>query len=74
LNLRLTIIHPQGIAWQGQRRERLHKLRRAMIRSGWDRLAGMVEVDEIFIGGERSGQRGRGAPSDQAAKNTSLVD
>lgn len=39
----------------------LHKLRRAMVRPGRDRLAGMVEVDEIFIGGERSGKRGRGA-------------
>jgi transposase-like protein len=39
----------------------LHKLRRAMVRPGRDRLAGMVEVDEIFIGGVRSGKRGRGA-------------
>lgn len=39
----------------------LHKLRRAMVRTGRDRLAGTVEVDEIFIGGERSGKRGRGA-------------
>lgn len=33
----------------------------AMVRPGRDRLSGMVEVDEIFIGGERSGKRGRGA-------------
>lgn len=39
----------------------LHKLRRAMVRSGRDRLTGVVEVDEIFIGGEQSGKRGRGA-------------
>jgi transposase-like protein len=39
----------------------LHKLRRAMVRPGRDRLTGTVEVDEIFIGGERSGKRGRGA-------------
>ena len=39
----------------------LHKLRRAMVRPGRDRLAGTVEVDETFIGGERSGKRGRGA-------------
>ena len=32
-----------------------------MVRPGRDRLAGVVEVDEIFIGGERSGKRGRGA-------------
>lgn len=39
----------------------LHKLRRAMVRPGRDRLSGVVEVDEVFIGGERSGKRGRGA-------------
>lgn len=39
----------------------LHKLRRAMVRPTRDRLAGVVEVDEIFIGGERPGKRGRGA-------------
>jgi transposase-like protein len=39
----------------------LHKLRRAMVRPGRDRLSGEIEVDEIFIGGVRSGKRGRGA-------------
>jgi transposase-like protein len=39
----------------------LHKLRRAMVRPGRDRLTGRVQVDETFIGGERSGKRGRGA-------------
>ena len=39
----------------------LHKLRRAMVRPGRDRLSGVVEVDETYIGGERSGKRGRGA-------------
>ena len=39
----------------------LHKLRRAMVRPGRDRLGGVIEVDEIFIGGERPGKRGRGA-------------
>jgi len=39
----------------------LHKLRRAMVRPGRDRLKGEVEVDETFIGGGRSGKRGRGA-------------
>lgn len=39
----------------------LQKLRRAMVRPGRDRLSGVVEVDEIFIGGERAGKRGRGA-------------
>src|SRR5208337_3089212 len=41
--------------------EWLHKLRRAMVRPGRDRLSGVVEVDETFVGGERSGKRGRGA-------------
>lgn len=39
----------------------LHKLRRAMVRPGRDRLAGVVETDEIYVGGPRSGKRGRGA-------------
>lgn len=32
-----------------------------MIRPGRDRLTGVVEVDEVFIGGDRPGKRGRGA-------------
>lgn len=39
----------------------LHKLRRAMVRPGRDRLAGTIELDEIYIGGEKHGKRGRGA-------------
>jgi len=39
----------------------LHKLRRAMVRPGRDRLQGTVEVDETYWGGERPGKRGRGA-------------
>jgi transposase-like protein len=39
----------------------LHKLRRAMVRAGRDGLSGTVEIDEIYIGGERPGKRGRGA-------------
>ena len=38
-----------------------HKLRRAMVRPGRDRLCGTVEVDETYIGGRRPGKRGRGA-------------
>lgn len=39
----------------------LHKLRRAMVRPGRDRLSGTVEVDESYLGGPRPGKRGRGA-------------
>lgn len=41
--------------------EWLHKLRRAMVRPGRDRLSGTVEVDEIFIGAPQKGKEGRGA-------------
>jgi len=41
--------------------EWLHKLRRAMVRPGRDRLSGLVEMDETFIGGIHEGKRGRGA-------------
>jgi transposase-like protein len=39
----------------------LHRYRRAMVRPGRDRLAGVVEVDETFIGGVKPGRPGRGA-------------
>lgn len=39
----------------------LHKLRKAMVRPGRDRLSGSVQVDETYIGGPRPGKRGRGA-------------
>lgn len=35
----------------------LHKLRRAMVRPGRERLSGEVEVDETFIGGKESGKK-----------------
>ena len=41
--------------------EWLHRLRRAMVRSGRDPLSGTVEADESYVGGERPGKRGRGA-------------
>ena len=37
----------------------LHKLRRAMVRPGRDRLSGRVEVDEALVGGEEEGVHGR---------------
>jgi transposase-like protein len=47
----------------------LHKLRRAMVRPGRDRLSGRVQVDETFIGGVHAGDPGRGA----AGKSLVLV-
>jgi transposase-like protein/Zn ribbon nucleic-acid-binding protein len=39
----------------------LHKLRRAMVRPNRDKLKGIVEIDETYIGGyEEGGKRGRG--------------
>lgn len=46
----------------------LHKLRRAMVRPGRDRLAGAVEVDETYLGGLEEGKRGR-----QTAKKALIV-
>ena len=37
----------------------LHKMRRAMVRPGRDRLTGVVEVDETYWGSEEEGVRGR---------------
>ena len=39
----------------------LHKLRRAMVRPGRERLGGEVEVDETYVGGLAEGPRGRGS-------------
>lgn len=45
----------------------LHKLRRAMIRPDREKLSGVVEVDETYIGGKEPGMRGR------SVENKSIV-
>jgi len=37
----------------------LHKIRRAMVRPGRDRLAGRIQVDEAYLGGLEEGVRGK---------------
>jgi transposase-like protein len=37
----------------------LHKMRRAMIRPGREKLSGLVEVDETYVGGLEEGAHGR---------------
>jgi transposase-like protein len=39
----------------------LHRLRRAMVTPGRNKLIGNIEVDESYVGGKKSGKRGRGA-------------
>jgi len=39
----------------------LHKFRRLMVLNGRTKLKGVIEVDEVFLGGKKSGKRGRGA-------------
>ncbi|MBU0952153.1 MAG: IS1595 family transposase [bacterium] len=41
--------------------EWLHRLRHAMIRPGRDRISGIIEVDETYIGGKKTGKKGRGS-------------
>lgn len=57
----------------------LHKIRRAMVRTGRDKLHGIVEVDETLVGGEdKGGKRGRGAKKKVSLlllwKSMSLLD
>ena len=37
----------------------LHKLRRAMVRAGREKLSGKVQIDDAFVGGEEPGVKGR---------------
>lgn len=39
----------------------LQRIRTAMVRAGRERLSGIVEVDEVFLGGVKPGKGGRGA-------------
>jgi len=41
----------------------LHKFRRAMVRPGRDRLNGIVEIDETYVGGVEDGAHGRSTQS-----------
>lgn len=52
----------------------LHKLRRAMVRPGRDRLAGIIEVDETHIGGKKAGKRGRGAEGKELVLIAAQID
>ncbi len=53
---RLLSLGSYHTAWQW-----LQRLRRAMVRPHRDRLSGVIEVDETYIGGQKPGKRGRGA-------------
>ena len=44
----------------------LHKLRRAMVRPGRDKLVGEIEVDETALGPSKPGRLGRGTFADKA--------
>ena len=52
----------------------LHKLRCAMVRPDRDRLTGEVEADEAFLGGPKSGKRGRGAAGKALVSVIAQVD
>lgn len=41
--------------------EWLYRLRHAMVRPNRDRISGTIEVDETYVGGKKTGKRGRGA-------------
>jgi transposase-like protein len=51
----LSYINPHELRSLAKNEQKPHR------RRGRDRLAGAIEVDETYIGGERPGKRGRGA-------------
>jgi transposase-like protein len=68
----LTVFQKNGISGLGIARalglkrektgwDMLQNIRKGMIRAGREKLSGLVEVDEVFIGGIKKGPRGRGA-------------
>jgi transposase-like protein len=52
----------------------LHRLRSVLIRPGRERLSGIVEVDETFIGGEEPGLRGGRAKGYGRCRMTIIPD
>ena len=52
----------------------LHKLRHAMARPSRNKLSGVVELDETFLGGEKAGKRGRGAAGKSIVLNAAECD
>jgi transposase-like protein len=57
----LGLSHLLGIKRQMTGWQLLKKIRTAMVRVGREKLSGLVEVDEVFLGGVKPGKRGRGA-------------
>ena len=68
----LVVSQKSGVSAQGlsrallMRREKtgwelLNRIRGGLIRKGREKLSGLVEVDEVFLGGVKPGKRGRGA-------------
>lgn len=57
----LGLAHALGIKRYETAWYLLQRIRGAMVRPGRERLSGLVEVDEVFLGGVRPGIRGRGA-------------
>lgn len=57
----LGLAHALGIKGYETAWYLLQRIRAAMVRPNRERLSGLVEVDEVFLGGVRPGKRGRGA-------------